>query len=73
MIELEIFPIITFSFYSFLKRRMTIDPEKGIHWPTMTTAVSSIIVWAIFVQLIVPNLPFFVRSYFPDVLLCCLT
>ena len=46
---------------------MTIDPEKGIHWPTMITTVCSLIVWSLFIQLLVPNLPFLIRTYFADV------
>lgn len=48
---------------------MTIHPEEGIHWPTMITAVVAITAISIYQQLIMPNMPFLIRSYFPDVTL----
>lgn len=46
---------------------MPIHPEEGIHWPTMLTATLAIISISIYQMLIMPNLPFLIRSYFPDV------
>ncbi|KAK8817276.1 zinc induced facilitator-like 2 protein [Blastocystis sp. ATCC 50177/Nand II] len=46
---------------------MTIHPEEGIHWPTMITAVVAITAISIYQQLIMPNMPFLIRSYYPDI------
>lgn len=47
---------------------MTIHPEEGIHWPTMITAVVAMIDYTLYQHLIMPNMPFLIRSYFPDVI-----
>ena len=46
---------------------MKIDPEKGIHWPTMIADVVAGITLNVYSQLLLPNLPFLIKSYFPDV------
>lgn len=56
-------------FVLFHQSAMTIHPEEGIHWPTMITAVVAITAISIYQQLIMPNMPFLIRSYFPDVTL----
>ena len=46
---------------------MGIDPQKGIHWPTMISCTVGLIALNMYTQLIQPNFPFLIKVYFPDV------
>ena len=48
-------------------RIMKIEPDKGIHWPTMIADVAAAISFSAHFQMFLPNLPFLIRAYFPDV------
>ena len=48
---------------------MTIDVEKGIHWPTLISATMAILSLNMYTQLLQPNFPFLIKTYFPDVVL----
>lgn len=46
---------------------MIIDPEKGIHVPTLVTATTAIAAMGVYSMLIQPNFPFLIELYFPGV------
>ena len=46
---------------------MIIDPEKGIHIPTLVTAVTAIAAMGVYSMLVQPNFPFLIELYFPGV------
>ena len=46
---------------------MGIDPQKGIHWPTMISCTVGLIALNMYTQLIQPNFPFLIKVYFPNV------
>ena len=48
---------------------MTIDVEKGIHWPTLISATMAVLSLNMYTQLLQPNFPFLIKNYFPDVVL----
>ena len=47
---------------------MTVDAEKGIHWPTLISATMAILSMSVYTQLLQPNFPFLIKTYFPDVI-----
>lgn len=59
--------VLNNSSHHYFPFRMKIDPEKGIHWPTMIADVVAGITLNVYSQLLLPNLPFLIKSYFPDV------
>ena len=46
---------------------MIIDPEKGLHIPTLITATTAIAAMGVYSMLVQPNFPFLIELYFPGV------
>ena len=52
---------------TIVRRIMKIELEEGIHWPTMIADLAAAISFSIHFQMLLPNLPFLIKVYFPDV------
>lgn len=43
------------------------DPKDGFHMGTLCSILFIIVIWSAFITMLLPNAPFLIRVYLPDV------